>query len=147
LDRYRIDIVLLRYTTPGEWRLQRGAANLRQHLARDSRYGLVRFDDTGALFVRSTQANATLIANYAVPGVDPDRRVFLQRPASCVPQLLRAAQRGNHSNTLLGLTALALADAGDTLHANELAQTALERAPDDGWLVRVRTQVASQTRR
>jgi hypothetical protein len=147
LDRYRIDIVLLRYTTAGEARLQRAAPNLRQHLARDSRYSLVRFDDMGELFVRATPANAMLIAHYAVAGVDPDRRVFLQRPASCVAQLLRASQRGYRSNTLLGLTALALADAGDTLRANEVARMALERAPDDSWLSRVRVQVASQTRR
>jgi hypothetical protein len=141
LDRYRIDVILLRYTTPGEAHWQADKPNLRQRLAGDARYSLVNFDDVGELFVRRTAEHAPLIAELGIPGLDPDRRRFLQRPASCAAALLRAARSGNHSSTLLGLSALALADAGDTSHAALFAQAALKQAPEDAWLLRVQAQL------
>src|SRR6185312_14769359 len=50
LERYQIEVLLLRYTSAGESRLQRGEPNVRQRLARDPRYTLLRFDDVGELF-------------------------------------------------------------------------------------------------
>ena len=141
LDQYQVDVVLLRYTTPGEAHWQHGAANLRQHLAHDQRYRLVYFDDDGELFVRNAQSNSGLIAGFGLPGIDPDRRVFLQRPSSCLPALLHAAQAGNRSSTLLGLTAVAMADAGDAGHALELLQSAVAQATEDAWLQGIRARL------
>jgi hypothetical protein len=146
LDSYQIDIVLLRYTTPGEARWQHGKPNLRQHLAQDARYQLVYFDDDGELFVRHTPPNEPLLASYALPDIDPDRRLFLRRPASCVGALVLAVQRGNHSSTLLGLAAVALADAGDARRAAEFLRIALAQAPNDAWLHDVSTRIAAATR-
>ncbi|HEX4353656.1 MAG TPA: hypothetical protein VHZ95_12090 [Polyangiales bacterium] len=141
LDRYRIDVLLLRYTTAGEAARQRGRPNVRQLLAADARYALVNFDDVGELFVRRTPDNATWISDLAIPGVDPDRRVFLAKPALGARALVRAAERGNHASTLLGLTALALADAGDSSHAATLMQAASRQAPDDVWLATLRSRL------
>jgi hypothetical protein len=146
LDRYRIDVLLLRYTTPGEAHWQAGKPNLRQRLAGDARYSLVHFDDVGELFVRRNPEHAALIAELGIAGLDPDRRRFLQRPASCADALLRAAHSGNHSSTLLGLSALALADAGDTAHAMQFTKAALEQAPADAWLLNVQARLAAQPR-
>jgi hypothetical protein len=146
LDQYRIDVILLRYTTAGEAGWQAGKPNLRQRLARDARFSLVHFDDVGELFVRRSPDNAALVAELGIAGLDPDRRQFLARPASCADALLRAARSGNHSSTLLGLTALALHDAGDVQHATVLAQTAAEQAPDDAWLQRIRMQLTAAPR-
>lgn len=146
LDQYRIDVILLRYTTAGEAGWQAGKPNLRQRLAQDARFSLVHFDDVGELFVRRSPDNAALVAELGIAGLDPDRRQFLARPARCADALLRAARSGNHSSTLLGLTALALHDAGDVQHATLLAQTAAEQAPDDAWLQRVRMQLTAAPR-
>jgi hypothetical protein len=143
LDHYGVEFLVLRYTTPGEAGFQRGAPNLRQHLARDPRYSLVYFDDVGELFVRREGRNAAIANAQAIPGVDPDRREFLVRPALGVPALLRAAQRGNQSLTLIGMTALALADAGDLEHARGLSAVLSERAPDDAFAARVAKRVAA----
>jgi hypothetical protein len=146
LDRYAIDVILLRYTTAGEAGWQAGKPNLRQRLAQDARFSLVHFDDVGELFVRRNPDHAALVLALGIAGLDPDRRQFLARPASCAEALLRAARSGNHSSTLLGLTALALRDAGDVQHATVLAQTAAEQAPDDAWLQRVRAQLTAVPR-
>jgi hypothetical protein len=137
LDRYDIQFLLLRYTTPGEAAFQRGAPNVRQRLARDARYRLVHFDDVGALFVRAQGENAELAEHLGMPGVDPDRHTFVGKPALAAPALLAAAQRGETSLTLLGMTALALDDAGDREHAHSLAEALIERAPSDPFVLRV----------
>lgn len=143
LDQYEIQFVLLRYTTPGEAAFQRNAPNLRQHLARDARYRLVRFDDAGVLYVRANGDNAALAERFGIPGIDPDRHVFLGSPAHAAPALLAAAQRGEDSLTLLGMTALALEDAGDHAHARELANVLSRRAPDDPFVTRIAARVAA----
>lgn len=141
LDRYAIEFLLLRYTTPGEAAFQRGAPNLRQQLAHDARYRLVHFDDVGELFVRANGANAALAARMGIPGVDPDRHTFVGKPALAAPALLAAAERGETSLTLLGMTALALDDAGDSEHARSLARALEQRAPDDPFVARVAARV------
>jgi hypothetical protein len=141
LDAYRIEFLLLRYTSAAEAGLQAGHGNLRQKLADDPRFSLVYFDDVGELFVRRQGPNAALAASLALPGVDPDRRRFLARPAAAAPSLLRAAHSGNRSGTLLGLAALALLDYGDAADASALAQAALVDAPDDAWLVEVNARL------
>lgn len=141
LDRYDIQFLLLRYTTPGEAAFQRGAPNVRQNLARDPRYRLVRFDDVGELFVRANGANAALAERIGIPGVDPDRQTFVGKPALAAPALFAAAKRGETSRTLLGMTALALDDAGDSEHARRLARTLEQRAPDDPFVAHVAARV------
>ncbi len=143
LDRYGIELVLMRYTTPGESAFQRGAPNLRQKLARDARWSLVHFDDTGALFVRRQGVNAVIARDLEIPGVDPDRREFLVQPRLTAPGLLRAAERGQPSLTLIGLTALALADAGNVVHAQALARVLRQRAPGDAFTARVERRMTT----
>jgi hypothetical protein len=140
LDHYKVEIALLRYTTEGELRLQHGAPNLRQRLAADPRWTLVRFDDDGELFVRSAGANAALAAHLGMPCVDPDRRRFTSAPAGCAAALLRAVrEEGNRSPALLLTTALALADAGQPAEAVRLADQAVRADPSDPWAQRAQS--------
>jgi hypothetical protein len=144
LDRYGVEIVLLRYTAPGEAAFQRGKPNLRQLLARDPRYTLVRFDDQGELFVRTQGENAALAERLGLCCVDPDRRVFTQPGAGAAPGLLRALQRGDRSATLLGMTALAFARADAHDLASKLAAEAQRFAPGDPWVAQVMAHIAEQ---
>ncbi|MET0390470.1 MAG: hypothetical protein ABW321_31145 [Polyangiales bacterium] len=130
LDHYAVQFLVLRYTTPSEAKLARGADNVRQRLVRDPRYALVYFDDDGELFVRAQGDNAALARSHAITGVDPDRHRFLGRPSAAAASLLRAADSGMRSDTALGLTALALADSGDLHHARQLAGALHARSPD-----------------
>jgi hypothetical protein len=145
LDHYGIEFLLLRYTTPGEAEFARTSsadgATLRQRLVNDPRYALVYFDDVGELFVRTTGLNATLARTHAIRGVDPDRHTFLGPPARAAAALLRAASSGMQSETALGLTALALADAGDLEHARALSATLRERSPDGAFTRAVLTRL------
>jgi hypothetical protein len=141
LDRYDVQVVLLRYTTAGEAAFQRGAPNLHQKLARDSRWTLVRFDDEGELFVRTQGPNAALAERYALRGIDPDRRVFTQKPALCAPALVAAVNAGNHAPTLLLMAALAAADAGRRELAVGLSDEAALADPSDPFTARVRAAV------
>jgi hypothetical protein len=133
LARYDVEFLMLRYTTPGEAEFARqghDGVTLRQRLVHDPRYTLVYFDDVGELFVRTAGQNAALARTHAIVGVDPDRHTFLGPPARAAATLLRAATSGMQSETALGLTALALADAGDVEHARALTAVLRERSPD-----------------
>jgi hypothetical protein len=141
LDRYQIEFCLLRYTTPGEARFQHGAPNVRQLLARDPRWRLVFFDDFGELFVRARGANAQLASSEAIPGVDPDRHAFVGKPADSAAALLRAAERGATSLTLLGMTALALDDARHVADARAIVAVMRERAPEDEFTIYVTRRI------
>jgi hypothetical protein len=142
LDHYGVEIVLLRYTARGEAAFQQGRPNLRQLLARDARYTLVRFDDQGELFVRTQGKNAVLAERFGLCCVDPDRRVFTQPGAGAAPGLLRALRRGERSATLLGLAALAFARADAHGLASKLAAEARRFAPSDPWVARVTAHIA-----
>ena len=110
LDRYDVQWLLLRYTTPGEAALQGGRPNLRQRLAVDPRFTLVRFDDDGELFVRSAGPNAALATRLGMSCVDPDRRQFTRQPdAACVSAMQAAIRAGNHAQQLLVTAAVTLA--------------------------------------
>lgn len=143
LERYAVEIVLLRYTTPGEAAFQHKKPNLRQRLAADERYTLVRFDDDGELFVRTHGANAAFAERFALRGVDPDRRQFIPPIAERAPALQRTIERGERSATLFGMTALALAAHGDTALADALARDAEAMAPGDPWLAQLRQRLAA----
>lgn len=142
LERHGIELLLLRYTTPGEASLQRGAPNLRQKLVEDPRFALLRFDDVGELFVRKAGPNRALAERFALPGIDPDRRRFLGRPRDSAAPLLAAMERGERSITALVMTALAVADAGQLTLARSLCEEARRLAPDDAWAERVQTAIA-----
>jgi hypothetical protein len=142
LDRYGVELLLLRYTTPGEGRLQGGAPNLRQRLAADPRFTLVRFDDKGELFVRTHGPNAELARNLGLPGIDPDRRTLLGPPSVCAPRLFEALRRGERSATLFGLSALAFHDLGQVQLARELTQRARDAFPEDPWIAQLQQRIA-----
>jgi hypothetical protein len=143
LDVYNIEIVLMRYTTEGESRFQHGAPNLRQQLARDPRFTLIRFDDVGELFVRTHGPNAELAQQFALPGIDPDRRRFTAAPSAAAAPLIRAAQQGERSATLLGMAALALAAHGQHELAQSFAREAARLAPEDPWARNLGTQLSA----
>jgi hypothetical protein len=113
LDRHRVEVVLLRYTTPGEARLQGGAPNLRQRIVRDPRWTLVTFDDDGMLCVRTAGSNAAHARAFALPFVDPDGLRFLAAPRTAAVALRREIERGNRSARVRLFAALAALDAGD----------------------------------
>jgi hypothetical protein len=143
LERYQIEVLLLRYTSAGESRLQRGEPNVRQRLARDPRYTLLRFDDVGELFVRTNGANAGLAERFALRGIDPDRRSFTGDPRAAAPALLRALEGGERSATLYGMAALALHARGQEALADKLAREALRLDPDDPWVQHVSLQLTA----
>jgi hypothetical protein len=146
LDRYGVEIVLLCYTTPGEAAFQHGAPNLRQLLARDARYTLVRFDDDGELFVRTHGANAAIAERFALRGIDPDRRRFVADAAESLPALQHAIARGERSATLFGMTALGLAMRGEAGAAGRLVRDAEAIEPGDPWLAALRRRLAANAR-
>jgi hypothetical protein len=103
----------MRYTTPGEAALQQGQPNLRQRLAADARYALLTFDDDGELFVRRAGANAELARTRALPGIDPDRGLFIADPRAAAAALNAELARGNRSLRLRAFAAVAALAAGD----------------------------------
>ncbi len=133
LDRYDVQVALLRYTSPSEAHLQHRVPNLRQKLALDPRWSLVRFDDYGELFVRTSGLNAEVAARDGIPCVDPDRRQFLSRPRECADALLHATESGNRAQTLLMMAAIASADAGKMALALELSAEGVRADPGDAW--------------
>ncbi len=107
LNRYGVDLVVLKHTSAGERAFQGGAANLRQHLARDGRWSLVAFDDSGAVFVRNSGSNTLQARALNVPGVDVDR-VEIWGPIQPARLALESAwRRGERSQRLATLRHLA----------------------------------------
>jgi hypothetical protein len=123
LDRYGVELVLMRFTTEGEARLQRYRPNLRQLLARDPRWALVTFDDLGALYVRRDGVNAQHARDFALPHVEPDSMAFLESPRLCVAPLRREIARGNRATRLLLLAAQAERAAGNEAAARTLVHS------------------------
>jgi hypothetical protein len=113
LDRYGVQIVLMRYTTPGEAELQGHKPNLRQLLAHDPRWTLVTFDDAGELFVRTQGQYAELARARALPAIDPDGAHFFARPRTLLAALTREVESGNPSARVRVFLAYAALDAGD----------------------------------
>lgn len=123
LDRYGVQLVLMRFTTEGEARLQNYRPNLRQLLARDPRWALVTFDDLGALYVRRDGVNAQHARDFWLPDVEPDSMAFLASPRQCVAPLRREIARGNRAARLLLLAAQAERAAGNDAAARTLVRS------------------------
>jgi hypothetical protein len=134
LDRHGVQLVLMRYTSPGEAAYQRNAPNVRQKLAADARWALLFFDDWGELFVRRSGANAAQALALALDGIDPDRRRFLGPARHSADALMKALARGPRSASMLGMAALATADSGRHKTAEVLLAEAQARSPGDPWL-------------
>ena len=118
LVQYQVEIVGLKYTTPGEARLQKNAPNLRQHLAQSKAWMLVYFDDSGELFVRSDGPYQALAMSEGMPGIDPDRMQFFVPPAAVLPALEHAEKTRPASYKLFMYLATAAQDAGDVQQAD-----------------------------
>lgn len=142
LDRYGVQIVLMRYTTGTERGFQGNRDNLRQRLAADPRWALIFFDDFGELFVRRQGDNATLARSLAIDGVDPDRARFLRPPGAAAPALMAALERGPRSARMLGMGAVAVAKGGQHHTAELLLREARALSPDDAWLSQLGTLIA-----
>jgi hypothetical protein len=127
LDRYGVELVLMRYTSAGESALQHGKPNLRQHITRDPRWSLVTFDDLGMLVLRREGANARHAEAFAVPYLDPDSLTFLAPPKLALPGLRRELARGNDATRVLLLTGYAELDAGHPAEARRLLLRAAQR--------------------
>jgi hypothetical protein len=143
LDRYGVELVLLSYTTPGEKELRGAAPNLRQRLASDPDFRLVAFDDHGEVWVRGAGVNHAAAERLAIEGVEPDAGTFIGRPRLAWSSLERATTRGPRSARLLGLAAVAAADAGEVGRARSLLSE-LERIGDSEMTTRVRAFVESR---
>ncbi|MFI5300424.1 MAG: hypothetical protein ACHREM_20235, partial [Polyangiales bacterium] len=127
LDRYGVQLALLKYTSPREREFQGGRDNLRQLLARSPSWALVAFDDDGELFVRRDGTNAAVADAHAIPAVDPDRRALLARPRVAWPGLAKSLEAGPRSKLSLLLGAVAAADAGELGRARDLLDEARSR--------------------
>jgi hypothetical protein len=123
LDRHDVQLVLMRYTTPGEARFQEGKPNLRQRLVSDPRWALVTFDDQGELFARRAGQHAAHAERHAIAGLDPDAARFLSRPRLSLDRL-RAEVLRNPSARVRVFAAFAALDAGDRRLALALAAQA-----------------------
>ncbi len=100
LDRHGVRLVLMKYTSEGEARRQRGRPNLRQRLARDPRWALVSFDEYGLAFARrATLREGTPI----IEGVDVDAMRFTGDPRRALPGLRALASRGMRSSRAFAL--------------------------------------------
>jgi hypothetical protein len=146
LDRYGIEVVLLRYTTPGEAALQHGRPNIRQLLAGDSRYALVTFDDHGELFVRSSGLNAELARRVALRGIDPDRGLFLAPAHTLVPALNAELARGNRALRVRVFAAVAALEAGDPRPLRALEPELLPGSDAHALCARLRSQLRPASR-
>jgi hypothetical protein len=117
LDRYGVEVVLMRYTTPGEAELQGHKPNLRQLLAKDPRWTLVTFDDLGELFVRTRGKHQAFALAHALPALDPDGAHFFAPPRTLLAALSREVASGNPSARVRVFLAYAALDAGDRAQA------------------------------
>ncbi len=142
LDRYGVQMVLLKYTTPGERARQHGHDNLRQLLVRDPRWALVGFGDTGELFVRRDGPNAGVVAMYDIPGVDPDRGAYLIAPELAAVPLARALDHGFKDNRVFALAGVAAAAAGNRPMAMRLLDLADMQKPGDPQIVDARARIS-----
>ncbi len=100
LDHHGVELCILRYSTAGERAYASGRPDLRAALARDRRWALVAFDDTGAVFVRRAGRNRDAAARFAIDGLDPEGPTWLGDPAAAGPSLERAWVRGPRSRLL-----------------------------------------------
>jgi hypothetical protein len=146
LDRYGVEIALLRYTTPGEAALQGNHPNLRQRLVADPRWSLLTFDDQGELFVRSAGVNSGIATRHALHGIDPDRGLFLAQPRSQLNALSAELARGNHSLRVRAFAAVAALDAGDPTAARALERELAAGSDSLALYGQLRAQLVRSTR-
>ena len=145
LDRFGVQLVLLKYTSAGEAKFQGGRENVRQLLARSPAWALVGFTDTGEIFVRREGPNAGAVARFGIAGVEPDRGIFLGAPALAAPSLVRAVNDGFHDNRVLSLAAVAVSAGGDLALAQQLLDRADAQRPGDPRVLDARAAVARVT--
>lgn len=100
LDRHRVDLVLLKYTSANEARRQGHRPNLRQHLAVDRRWALVSFDDHGLVYVRRARLSSRQAREAILEGLEPDRGVQFGDPRRSLAGMARLAERGMISERL-----------------------------------------------
>jgi hypothetical protein len=131
LDDFGIQLIVLKYTSPGEARNQKGQPNVRQHLLGDPTWSLIAFDQRGEIFVRRGGVNGSQAKRYNLSCFDPDRGVFTARPASCAKPLMELIKRGFGDNHVLLAAAIAHADLGLFNIAQQLVDRAREQQPDD----------------
>jgi hypothetical protein len=143
LDRFGVQLVLLKYTSAAEARFQLGRENVRQLLARSASWSLVGFTDTGELFVRREGPNAYAARSLGIPGVEPDRATFIGAPATAAGPLELAIERGFHDNRVLVLAAVAVAASGDRAEAERLLDRADAQRPADPRVADARRTIAS----
>ncbi len=107
LDRYGVQLVLMKYTSPNERARQQGRPNLRLRLASSPRWALVAFDDYGLLFIRREGPNADAARTLAIEGVDADGLSLAADRARVAESLRSFATRGLPSERLDFLVRLA----------------------------------------
>lgn len=132
VDRLGINTFLIKHTSGGERRFQKGRPNVRQHLFADPQWLLVDFDDVAALWVRTANRPANIRGLPDFPA-DPDTG----RPAKRAswPDIKKALQEHarRHPKVLRSLVILAhrAAAAGDRATLVDAVKSALERGAND----------------
>lgn len=124
LDAYGVELLVLRYTTPGERARQGGAPNVRQAAVDHPRWTLVAFDDHGMMLARAQGTNQDLARASAIPGVEPDSFAYHPHPATA--QALRTArERLAPSARLDALLVMVLTDVGAIGEAVDLIEASV----------------------
>jgi hypothetical protein len=141
LDDFGIQLILLKYTSPGEAKRQNFQANVRQHLLTHSDWSLIGFDERGEIFARRSGVNGDKAKRYAVSCFDPDLGTFFAPPGTCAKALLAMVDRGFTDNHVLLPTAIAQAYAGRHNIAQRLLDVAQKREPDDSRIDQVNTEI------
>ena len=146
VDKFDVQLFILKYTSLGEAKRQQGKPNVRQHLLAHPAWSLIAFDERGEVFVRRHGINGKQAKQFDLPCFDPDRSTFIARPASCATQLLALIERGFTDNHVLLAAAIAQADRGNITVAQKLVQEAMKQNPDDphAALVHKRLKEVSQ---
>lgn len=120
---------LLKYTSPGERRLQHGRPNLRQGLFASPAWVLVDFDDSAAVWTRRDGAPAEALDGFPV---DPDSGAPAQEASwGEVRAALLAHAESHPDSTRASRILMSLAArVGDERSAAEAIATILRRDPD-----------------
>ncbi|MFP6686643.1 MAG: hypothetical protein VB934_18120, partial [Polyangiaceae bacterium] len=141
LDDFGVQLIILKYTSPGEAKRQDFQANVRQHLLTHSDWSLIGFNERGEIFARRSGVNGDKAKRYAVSCFDPDLGTFIAPPACYAKALLAMVDRGFTDNHVLLPTAIAQAYAGRLNVAQHLVNEAKKQQPDDGRVDHVSTEL------
>ncbi len=147
LEHYKIDMLVLKYSTAGERRFQEGRPNIRDLAFESPAWRLVFWDDLGEVFVRAD-------TEYTGCASCPDYRAFnpdTLNPAPGVEPGVVAAELAavwRDTPSARGCFGLSMAtlDLGDVGGAVAVLREGLERFPDSPLLLRLAGALTKESR-